>query len=79
MPHINSLWDATTESLHATLLSLLQDLPPLCPVLLLCTAEKQFSLLPYEVQKLFSTQTNQVNTSDLIKFYDSLLCPTSTD
>ncbi|KAK3744968.1 hypothetical protein QZH41_008494 [Actinostola sp. cb2023] len=60
MPHINSLWNATTDSLHATLLSLLQDLPPLCPVLLLATTERDFILLPIELCKLFSTQTDQV-------------------
>ncbi|XP_048582150.1 ATPase family AAA domain-containing protein 2 isoform X2 [Nematostella vectensis] len=60
MPHLNSLWLATSESLHATLISLLQDLPPLSPVLLLATADKEFSQLPYELQQLFSQDTGQV-------------------
>jgi hypothetical protein len=60
MPHIHSLWNATSDSLHATLLSLLQDLPPLSAVLLLATAERDLRLLPKELQKLFSTQTEQV-------------------
>lgn len=59
-PHFDSIWNATGDSLHATLLSLLQDLPPLAPVLFLATVDKSWCNLPSIMQELFSEETGQV-------------------
>ena len=59
-PHFDALWKATGDSLHATLLSLLQDLPPLAPVLFLATADKRWHCLPAIMKELFSEETGQV-------------------
>lgn len=59
-PHFDSLWNATGDSLHATLFSLLQDLPPLAPVLFLATADKGWNHLPSIMQEFFSKEIGQV-------------------
>jgi len=59
-PHFDALWKATGDSLHATLLSLLQDLPPLSPVLFLATTDKRWHYLPAIMKELFSEETGQV-------------------
>lgn len=59
-PHFDALWNATGDSLHATLLSLLQDLPPGAPLLFLVTADDCWSNLPSIMKELFSTETGQV-------------------
>ena len=59
-PHFDALWNATGDSLHATLLSLLQDLPPLAPVLFIATADDNWTYLPSVMQEFFSKETGQV-------------------
>ena len=59
-PHFDALWNATGDSLHATLLSLLHDLPPLAPVLFLATADESWVQLPVIMRELFSDKTGQV-------------------
>lgn len=59
-PHFDALWNATGDSLHATLLSLLHDLPPLAPVLFLATADGSWHYLPSIMKELFSEETGQV-------------------
>ena len=59
-PHLDALWNATGDSLHATLLSLLHDLPPLAPVLFLATADEHWSNLASIMWQLFTKETDQV-------------------
>ncbi|XP_022801398.1 ATPase family AAA domain-containing protein 2-like [Stylophora pistillata] len=59
-PHFDALWNATGDSLHATLLSLLQDLPPLVPLLFLVTADRHWNYLPSIMKELFLAETGQV-------------------
>ncbi|XP_070555264.1 ATPase family AAA domain-containing protein 2-like isoform X2 [Ptychodera flava] len=54
MPHIGQWWSAINETLRATFLTLLQDLPPSSPVLLLATSETHHSELETQVQYLFN-------------------------
>lgn len=60
MPHMNKLWDASGESVRATFISLLQDLPPLAQVLLLATCNVKMDDLPFILQYIFSEKTGQV-------------------
>ena len=61
-PHFDALWNATGDSLHATLLSLLQDLPPFAPVLFLATADETWNYLPSIMREFFSEEIGQVDT-----------------
>ena len=74
-PHFDALWNATGDSLHATLLSLLQDLPPLASVLFLVTADDSWSNLPSIMKQLFSAETGQVHEAFMLlswQFCDTL-------
>ena len=62
LPHFDALWNATGDSLHATLLSLLQDLPPLAPVLFLATADERWNYLPSIMREFFSEDIGQVES-----------------
>lgn len=61
-PHFDALWNATGDSLHATLLSLLQDLPPFALVLFLATADETWNYLPSIMREFFSEEIGQVDT-----------------
>lgn len=73
-PHFDALWKATGDSLHATLLSLLQDLPPLAPVLFLATADKRWHYLPSIMKELFSEETGQVERLTYMVLLAAVLC-----
>lgn len=49
MPHIGDWWEAVSETVRATFLTLLQDIPSFSPIFLLSTSESMFSDLPEEV------------------------------
>lgn len=74
LPHFGALWNATGDSLHATLLSLLQDLPPLAPVLFLATADETWNCLPHIMQEFFSVEIGQVSLiNDMVIIFSSLM------
>lgn len=50
MPHIGDWWEAVSETVRATFLTLLQDIPSFSPIFLLSTSESMFSDLPEEVR-----------------------------
>ncbi|NXD69742.1 ATD2B protein, partial [Eolophus roseicapillus] len=48
MPHIGDWWEAVSETVRATFLTLLQDIPSFSPIFLLSTSESMYSDLPEE-------------------------------
>jgi len=54
IPHLTTLWDCCTETVRATLCTLLADLQPTAPLLVLAVASTPYSSLPVELQDLFS-------------------------
>ncbi|XP_022102638.1 ATPase family AAA domain-containing protein 2-like isoform X2 [Acanthaster planci] len=60
MPNISRWWETITDTTRATFLSLLLDLPPNAPVLILATSEKALHEVPLEVRELFSDYRGEV-------------------
>ena len=54
IPHLNTLWDCCTETVRATLCTLLNDLQPTAPLLVLAVATTPYSMLAPELCDLFS-------------------------
>ncbi|BFZ16692.1 hypothetical protein BsWGS_19730 [Bradybaena similaris] len=55
MPHINQWWDVMGETLQAALLTLIQNLDPSLPLLLLATSEQPYDMLDPALQSLFTS------------------------
>ncbi|XP_037668877.1 ATPase family AAA domain-containing protein 2B isoform X4 [Choloepus didactylus] len=60
MPHIGDWWEAVSETVKATFLTLLQDIPSFSPIFLLSTSETMYSELPEEVKCIFRIQYEEV-------------------
>ena len=60
LPHLDSLWSTTTDTLKATFVSLVNDLPPGLPVLLFATCDLPVSKIPPDLSLLFSVSCGQV-------------------
>ncbi|XP_035285771.1 ATPase family AAA domain-containing protein 2-like isoform X1 [Anguilla anguilla] len=60
VPHIQLWWDTVGSALRATFLSLLQDVPPFSPILLLATCSQPHHSLFQEVQDLFRDEYGEV-------------------
>ncbi|XP_033120277.1 ATPase family AAA domain-containing protein 2-like [Anneissia japonica] len=56
MPHVAQWWLACSETMKATFLTLLEDLPSTTPILLLATSEASKEDMPEELSELFTTQ-----------------------
>merc|ERR1719315_401668 len=54
IPHLDTLWDCCTETVRATLSTLLGDLQPTAPLLVLAVASSPYTTLPPDIQDLFS-------------------------
>uniref|UniRef100_A0A3B5LI10 ATPase family AAA domain-containing protein 2 n=1 Tax=Xiphophorus couchianus TaxID=32473 RepID=A0A3B5LI10_9TELE len=65
MPHISEWWDTVSDTVKSTFLTLLNDVPSFSPVLILATAETQYSRLTEEVKSIFQRTYGEV----------VLLCP----
>uniref|UniRef100_A0A672S2C0 ATPase family AAA domain-containing protein 2 n=1 Tax=Sinocyclocheilus grahami TaxID=75366 RepID=A0A672S2C0_SINGR len=52
MPHISDWWEAISETVKSSFLTLLQDVPSFTPLLILATAETIYQQLPDEVTNL---------------------------
>ncbi|XP_054900311.1 ATPase family AAA domain-containing protein 2B isoform X1 [Poeciliopsis prolifica] len=65
MPHISEWWDTVSDTVKSTFLTLLNDVPSFSPVLILATAETQYSKLSEEVKSIFQRTYGEV----------VLLCP----
>jgi len=53
IPHLLTLWDTISETVRATLVTLLTDLPPKAPLFILAVATSPYSALPTELQEMF--------------------------
>lgn len=79
MPHISEWWDTVSDTVKSTFLTLLQDVPSFCPVLILATAETHYSKLSDEVRNMFQRTYGEVLTlsppgeEDKRKFFSDLL------
>ncbi|KAK7907174.1 hypothetical protein WMY93_015786 [Mugilogobius chulae] len=79
MPHISEWWETVSDTVKSTFLSLLQDVPSFSPVLLLATADTQYSQLSDEVRCMFQRTYGEVVTlsppgeEDRRKFFSDLL------
>ncbi|MEE6476932.1 hypothetical protein FKM82_011289 [Ascaphus truei] len=79
MPHIGDWWDAVNETVRATFLTLLQDIPSFSPIFLLSTSETVYSDLPEEVKCIFRLQYEEVfitqrpNQEDRLQFFQDLI------
>ncbi|XP_041421005.1 ATPase family AAA domain-containing protein 2B isoform X3 [Xenopus laevis] len=79
MPHVGDWWDAVSDTVRATFLTLLQDIPSFSPILLLSTSETVYSELPEEVRCIFRIQYEEVfvihrpNQEDRIKFFQDII------
>merc|ERR1739838_133825 len=60
LPHINQWWSSTSDTLRATFTSLLYDLDPSSPLLLVATSDCPYDELDYEIQALFSVYRGEV-------------------
>ncbi|XP_073530159.1 ATPase family AAA domain-containing protein 2B isoform X3 [Phyllobates terribilis] len=79
MPHIGDWWEAVNETVRATFLTLLQDIPSFSPILLLSTSELVYGELPDEVKCIFRAQYEEVfnisrpSEDDRWKFFQDLI------
>lgn len=79
MPHISEWWDTVSDTVKSTFLTLLQDVPSFCPVLILATAETHYSKLSDEVRSMFQRTYGEVLTlsppgeEDKRNFFSDLL------
>ncbi|XP_044147284.1 ATPase family AAA domain-containing protein 2B isoform X1 [Bufo gargarizans] len=79
MPHIGDWWEAVSETVRATFLTLLQDIPSFSPILLLSTSEIVYGELPLEVKCIFRAQYEEVfnisrpSEDDRLKFFQDLI------
>ncbi|KAG5846369.1 hypothetical protein ANANG_G00114190 [Anguilla anguilla] len=60
LPHISEWWEAVSDTLKSTFLTLLQDLPSFTPILILATSETPYLQLPEEVRGLFRSRYEEV-------------------
>ncbi|KAK8734879.1 hypothetical protein OTU49_005708 [Cherax quadricarinatus] len=60
VPHIDQWWGTTSETLRATFMSLLLDLDPSSPLLLLATSDTPYDELDADVQMLFSVYREEM-------------------
>ena len=60
VPHIDQWWGTTSDTLRATFISLLHDLDPATPLLLLATSDVPYDELDEDVQMLFSVYHEEV-------------------
>ncbi|XP_040204456.1 ATPase family AAA domain-containing protein 2B isoform X1 [Rana temporaria] len=79
MPHIGEWWEAVSETVRATFLTLLQDIPSFSPILLLSTSETVYGELPEEVKRIFRSQyeevfvVNRPDEEDRFNFFQDLI------
>ncbi|KAM3861426.1 ATPase family AAA domain-containing protein 2B [Diretmus argenteus] len=62
MPHISEWWEAVSDTVKSTFLTLLQDVPSFSPVLILATAETHYTQLSDEVRSMFQRTYGEVMT-----------------
>uniref|UniRef100_H3CZF2 ATPase family AAA domain-containing protein 2 n=1 Tax=Tetraodon nigroviridis TaxID=99883 RepID=H3CZF2_TETNG len=60
MPHVSEWWEAVSDTVKSTFLTLLQDVPSFSPVLIVATAESHYSDLPTLVRSMFQRTYGEV-------------------
>ncbi|XP_072189372.1 ATPase family AAA domain-containing protein 2B isoform X3 [Excalfactoria chinensis] len=79
MPQIGDWWEAVSETVRATFLTLLQNIPSFSPIFLLSTSESMYSELPEEVKCIFRIQYEEVfyiqkpSEEDRLRFFRGLI------
>ncbi|XP_060709644.1 ATPase family AAA domain-containing protein 2B isoform X1 [Hemiscyllium ocellatum] len=79
VPHIKEWWDAVSDTVRATFLTLLQDIPPFSPILIVATSEAIYIELPDEVKCIFEINYGEVidvpkpNEQERTKFFEDLI------
>uniref|UniRef100_A0A8C8AHG5 ATPase family AAA domain-containing protein 2 n=1 Tax=Otus sunia TaxID=257818 RepID=A0A8C8AHG5_9STRI len=77
MPHIGDWWEAVSETVRATFLTLLQDIPSFSPIFLLSTSESMYSELPEEVSLLIQYEEvfyiQRPTEEDRLRFFRGLI------
>ncbi|XP_077863535.1 ATPase family AAA domain-containing protein 2-like [Saccoglossus kowalevskii] len=79
MPHIGQWWNIVSDTLRATFLTLLQDLPPSLSILLLATSEQLHMHLDTQLQQLFNPVGGEVlhirspTTEERQEFFEDLI------
>ncbi|XP_023612225.1 ATPase family AAA domain-containing protein 2B isoform X8 [Myotis lucifugus] len=79
MPHIGDWWEAVSETVRATFLTLLQDIPSFSPIFLLSTSETMYSELPEEVSDYLEVIKEPMDLSTIITKIDKHNYLTSKD
>ncbi|KAH9508111.1 ATPase AAA domain-containing protein 2B [Bulinus truncatus] len=64
LPYINQWWDVMADTLKATLLTLIHDLNPSLPLLLLATSEQPYEDLDSVLQELFNHSSGEIIEMD---------------
>lgn len=84
LPHVNQWWNVVGETVRSTVLTLIHDLDPSSPVLLLATSEETYSQLDYDLQDLFDEYSNEVvmmrnpTSNERREFFKDLLLSQAT-
>ncbi|XP_072323033.1 ATPase family AAA domain-containing protein 2-like isoform X4 [Scyliorhinus torazame] len=79
IPHIDQWWESVGDTLRATFITLLQDIPTFTPILLLATCDVLQSELAEEVKKMFVCHYGEVFNVELPsheerkKFFEDLI------
>ncbi|XP_038666246.1 ATPase family AAA domain-containing protein 2-like isoform X4 [Scyliorhinus canicula] len=79
IPHIDQWWESIGDTLRATFITLLQDIPTFTPILLLATCDVLQSELAEEVKKMFVCHYGEVFNVELPshkerkKFFEDLI------
>ncbi|XP_067888629.1 ATPase family AAA domain-containing protein 2-like isoform X2 [Heterodontus francisci] len=79
IPHIDQWWESVGDTLRATFVTLLQDIPTFTPILLLATCDVLHSELAEEVKKMFVCHYGEVFNIELPsreerkKFFEDLI------
>lgn len=74
MPHIDRWWSVLSDTLQATFLTLVHDMDPSAPVLLLATSDSSYVILESTVSTRKTTASGKTTSSSIEGFFFSLNC-----
>lgn len=84
LPHVNHLWSVAGETLKATFLTMVDDLEPSSPILILATSEIPYDFLEDDLRELFDDLASEVlhmsnpNEKERREFFSDLLLSQAT-
>ncbi|XP_075301293.1 ATPase family AAA domain-containing protein 2B [Opisthocomus hoazin] len=79
VPNIGDWWEAVSETVRATFVTLLRDIPSFSRIFLLSTSESVYSELPEEVKCIFRIQYEEIfyiqrpSEEDRLRFFKGLI------